>query len=571
MSNHTAPKPYKDQYLIYARKSTDDSENQKNSLAYQITEAVKYAKTTNLRIAEVTIPGFCTFGQIRERHTGFKEDKDFDIDDHGMVSYKIERPKFYHLIRYLKEGSFKGVIFLCWDRASRNKNDDGLLRKLMKQNDIHFIQTQYDAQTSSGELHMDIDGTFAQHYSRVISEKVRNQNRKLREEGIYLSKAPVGYLNTGDSRNKPIDPVRAPLIKSLFGKYAEGTWTLIELAEWANKHGLTMPPSRRKRTAEEMLADEEITIEPICRPVTYKNVHTILTNAFYIGKIRDSSNQWRESISHKPLVTETLFNRVQEILKSKKVSVHYIEKPYFPYRGLLRCGQCRRVYTPYEQKGIHYYGARCEKGCLNTKRNINAKYIEDKVGEALRVLFFTDKEKADINYRIKKDLRQLEEKRKSDLAQNEHQKRKLREDLTYLHENKLTLLKSSVYTPEAFKEEEFKLNQQLQALQNEEQASDIALHEVVKDLILLSELLKDAYLYYCSAKQYEKKLLIQTVFYELYLDGNVFQYKTKNGFNLLESRFMSSGAPCTWISELVNDYPLIKSSIEDLKSWSLST
>jgi site-specific DNA recombinase len=214
MKNKSDEKPYKEYYLIYSRKSTDDIDNQKNSLSYQVSEAIKFAKREHLRIAPLDVTSFCTSGIIKEKHTGFKEDNDsFNINADGTFSYKIERPKFFKLVKDLKDGYFKGVIFLCWDRASRNKNDDSILRKLMKLGvDIRFIQTQYDSKSSAGELHMDVDGMFSQHYSRVISEKVCNQNIKLREEGICTYRAPVGYINSGDPRNKPIDPVRGPIV-----------------------------------------------------------------------------------------------------------------------------------------------------------------------------------------------------------------------------------------------------------------------------------------------------------------------------------------------------------------------
>lgn len=568
MMKDTFNNSYKNCYLLYARKSTDDNENQKNSLAYQISEGVKYAHSNHLRIAQVDIPGFCSLGQIKERHTGFKEDEDFAIDENGTVTYKIERPKFFQLVKYLKQSAFKGVIFLCWDRASRNKNDDSLLRKLMGHSDIRFVQTSYDTGSSSGQLHMDIDGTFAQHYSRVISEKIRNQNRKLREEGVCLYKAPVGYLNTGDSRNKPFDPARAPIVKSLFEKYAEGTWTLRELSEWARKQGLTMPATRRKRTAEEMLSDEDVIIEPTCQPITYKNIHRILSHPFYIGKMRDRQGNLRESVSHKPLITSELFYRVQDVLKSKKVSIHYVEKPYFPYRGMIRCANCGRVYTPYEQKGIHYYGARCDKSCSNTKRSINASFIENSIGTILSQLSYSDEELSKIDVLLKGDLRKLEEKRRKALDENERQKKKIRDDLAYLRENKLTLLKTSVFSPDEFISEEMRLNSELEKLSEQETASDVAMHQVVKDLVLLSELVKSACAFYFIADSEEKKILIQKVFSELKLSGNTLTFKTNKGFKLLEHHPVSLGAGCVWISELLKDYPLIKSSIDELKNLS---
>jgi site-specific DNA recombinase len=544
MKNNSV-QPNKDKYLIYARKSTDDLDNQKNSLAYQVSEGLKFAKYKPLPIAQANIAGFCTAGIIKESHTGFKEDSDFIIGDNGTVTYKIERPKFFQLVKYLKDGDFKGVIFLCWDRASRNKNDDNILNKLMKIKgvDIHFVQTKYD-DSSAGALHKDVDGMFAQNYSRTISEKISNQNKKLREEGVCIYKAPIGYINNGDSRNKPFDPARAPTVKDLFEKYVEGNWSLKELADWANKEGLTMPAIRRKRTMEERLSDEELVIEPTCHPMTYKSVHVILTNSFYIGKIRDKGNAiLRDSVSHKPLISEELFYRVQEVLRSKKVSVHYVEKQYFSYRGMIRCGECGRVYTPYEQKGIHYYGARCDKECQNTKRNINSAYIEKMVGIKLDSVFYTDKDLAKIDTDTKSNIKRLEENQQKRTEQSDRQKKKILEDLAYLRENKLSLLRSSVYSPDAFLEEEVRLNTQLQKLCIEEQASYAAIHEVMKDLSILSELLKDACMYYSNAKQHEKKRIIQKVFSELHLSGETLTYKARNGFRLLEKRSMSLGDP----------------------------
>ena len=544
MNQTNDTKPYKNQYLIYARKSTDDLDNQKNTLAYQVSEGLKFAKHQHLPIAQVDISGFCTNGVIKESHTGFKEDTDFIMGENNTVTYKIERPKFFQLVKNLKEGNFKGVIILCWDRASRNKNDDGILRKLMKQGvDIKFVQANYE-NTSAGALHMDVDGMFAQNYSRIMSEKITNQNRKLREEGVCIYKAPIGYINNGNSRNKPFDPIRAPIVKAMFEKYAEGTWTLRELADWANEQGLTMPPIRRQRTMEEKLSDEEVEIVPVSHPMTHKNVQVVLSNPFYIGKIRDNSLEViRDSISHKPLISEQLFNQVKEVLKSKKVSVHYIEKIHFTYRGMLRCANCKRVYTPYEQKGIHYYGARCEKGCQNIRRNINSTYIEEKVGEKLKTIFFTDNELKEIDANSKSDIKRLEEKQQKISVQNERKKKKIIEDLSYLRENKLNFLRSSVYSTDSFLQEETKLNIELQKICLEEQTSYSAIHEVMKDLVLLSELLKDAYLYYNYAKPHEKKQIIEKIFSELYLSGDTLTYKAKKGFKLLEKDSVLLGGP----------------------------
>jgi site-specific DNA recombinase len=48
---------YRDFYLLYNRKSTDETENQKNSIEYQKSENLKFAQLKRLPIAKVTHTG----------------------------------------------------------------------------------------------------------------------------------------------------------------------------------------------------------------------------------------------------------------------------------------------------------------------------------------------------------------------------------------------------------------------------------------------------------------------------------------------------------------------------------
>lgn len=529
-------KPHKDEYLVYNRKSTDDLDNQKNSISHQTLEALKYSKREKLPIADVEIKGFCTNGIINEKHTGFKEDDDVKMNEDGSIQFRIERPKFQMLVKALLDREYKGVIILCWDRASRNKNDDNLIRKMMKMGiDIRFVQANYE-NSSSGELHMDVDGMFAQHHSRNTSEKVRNTNRKLRDEGACTYRAPIGYLNNGNPRHKPFDPVRAPLVKQLFEKYAEDTWSLADLAQWASDNNLRARPVRRKRTLDEMLSDEEVVIEPIERPLTLNHIHKILTNLFYIGKVLGNDGVYVPSTSHHPLVSEDLFYKVQNLMAKKRVSIHYKNKLYFAYRGLIRCGGCGRVYTPYEQKGIDYYGVRCVKGCDNGHRNTNAEEIEKMVGKLMSELSFTKEELIEIDNQVRSDVSNLEDKRQAQVNGIAQEKRKLREDQAYLRKNKLTLLKTNGYSPEEFLKEDSEISQRIQSLTEQEEGVDMTMDKIVQDTVLLSELLEDAYLYYLLANPTEKQKIITTIFSELTLHEETLNYKCRKGFKVLENR-----------------------------------
>lgn len=530
---------YSNHYLVYNRKSTDEANNQKNSIQYQRAENTRFAKNKLFQIAPLSIKNLCLNGVISERHSGFKESDEFVIDDDGAVKYYIERPKFQKMLQFLNQGYFKGVVCLCWDRISRNRADDTIIRKLMRRSvDIRFVYAHYD-KTSAGALHMDVDSMFSAHHSRVTSEKVSVATRNCRERGICTYKAPIGYLNQGNMDSKPFDPERASIIKKIYELCAEGDWTLSDLARYANEQGLTTVPMRRKRTEEEKLAEEDemVEIEKVSRPITQNHISRMLTNPFYTGKIIDSDGNYIKSNSHKALVSEELFNKVQEQLKRRKVSLHYDEKLDLPLRGFMRCSKCNRAYTPYVKKGIQYYNARCVNGCENKFKNFNFNFIENKIEKLIKSLYFTEDELAEVDARLSTEISLVEEKRQKDIDKIERRKKKIREDLKYLNTNKLILLRTGAYTPEGFLEEEQKLNDELNTLKERENTSDEAMRETMEDITKLSELLKNAVPYYNFANPREKEVIIKIIFSELYISKNTLEYKLQNGFLCFENRF----------------------------------
>lgn len=535
---------YRDFYLIYNRKSTDEKENQKNSIKVQKGANTQCAFDKKLKIAQVTLTGFCADGIISEKHSGFKENNDLNFSGNGMVQYQINRPKFLKLVEFLSRGLFKGVICLCWDRISRNRGDDTVVRKLMKKGvDFHFKYADYD-KSSAGALHMDVDGMFAEHHSRVTSEKVTLTTRILRDEGVCTYKAPVGYLNQGSMDNKPIDPIRGPIIKKMFELYARGDKSVADLARWANDQGFTTAPMRVRRTPEEMLAednedddeDEELKSPKVSRAITANNVQKILKNRFYTGVIRGNDNKYVKSVSHKALITEETFDKVQLILKKKKVSSYYPNRVESLFRGSVRCEECGRVYTPYKQKGIQYYGARCQDNCSNPKKSFNILFLGKGIDDIVMNLSFSDEEIGKLDVQAKTDLATLEEKRNSEIESTQRRKKKLKEDLGYLKENKISLLKSGVYSPEDYVEEENKLNESLRAMEAFEGASSTEIGRAIKDVVKLSELVKYGYEYMQFANSEEKEKISKIVFSELLLSEDTFNYKARNGIRVLQNR-----------------------------------
>ncbi len=534
-------KAFENEYLIYNRKSTDDADNQKNSLSYQNSKNIDFAKQSSLPIAEMTISGFCTHGVINESHSGYKEDIDFDINADGSIQYTIERPKFLKLIRLLKNKEIKGVIFLCWDRASRNKQDDVLIKRLMKMGcDIRFSQASYD-KTSSGDLHMDIDGMFASHYSRVISEKVKNASDKLRADGRCIYFTPIGYLDHG-SDNKPFDPERAPIVKRIFELYSTGEWSFSQLAKWANEQGLTTKPKRRRRTHDEILTNVSLdNFSKVSQVASHKTIENILSNPFYIGKMK-SKDGYISGKFHAPLVDTVLFNKVQGVLKSRCVSVHYMDMSFSPYRNILKCS-CGRAYSPYQKKGINYYRVRCVEGCTNKDKNLRETDVHKIIHELMLTVNFTDAEVNEIERRAKSELGTIAIRRDKELDDLNSQRKKVFGDLDYLMSNKLTLLRTNAMRIEDMLADEQRLNTRLKEIDGKITAYEETAQEMVKYVITFSELVKNAGLYYEFALDNEKREIVTEVFTELVFSGRKLdKYIAKEGFEALLCKDWLSGS-----------------------------
>ncbi len=529
------------EYLIYTRKSTDDVDNQKNSIDYQTSECLRYAKNNKLVVANFSEESFCDAGVIKEKHTAYKT-ADIEIRKDGSFVYRIERPKFKQMIDALMKKQFKGVICLCWDRISRNDQDGIILKNLIKQGvDVRFVQAKYE-ETSSGALHMDIDGMFAAHYSRVISEKIKGANKKLWSEGKCTYQAPLGYLNKG-SGNKPLDEAKAPLVRQIFELYATGGWSLNQLAKWANQHGLTSTASRRHRTKAEILAGVERDEIPVAsRPLNEKSIEKILNNPFYIGKIK-VGNDITDGI-HQPLIDTALFNKVQATLKSRCVKIYYVDKDFFIYRGFVKC-TCGRSYSPYEKKGNNYYRSRCLQTCDSVDKNFKEKNIDDSVADLLDQIHFTETELAEIEERAKDELYNIvENKRISDMTALEKQRQRINDDLKYLEQNKVTLLRTNVYTIEQFTNDHERLQSELKAVEEKLTTQDVSTKEMLDTVISFSELIKDAKIYYKNALDNEKRDMATNVFTELFFkDGSLANYNAKEGYNaLLKRHRVKSGA-----------------------------
>lgn len=271
-----------------------------------------------------------------------------------VTAAKMGRPGFVRMLEGLRHGKAEGVIIHKIDRSARNLRDWADLGDLIDAGvAIHFANESLDLRSRGGRLAADIQAIVAADFIRNNREEARKGLYGRLKQGLYPFQAPLGYLNKGKGALKEPDPVSGPLIRRAFELYAGGGHTLDSLVEILYRLGLRHGNGR---------------------PVNRSSLSVILNNPFYTGLIRIRRNGQTYRGKHLPLVSQRLFNAVQEILLGRlkhKTSVHD-----FTLRGVFHCGHCKRQLVGETQKGIVYY--RC-----HAKKCASGYFREDTLEQAL--------------------------------------------------------------------------------------------------------------------------------------------------------------------------------------------
>lgn len=286
-----------------------------------------------------------------------------------QTAAKAGRQQFTRLMSLLQKSKADGVIMHKIDRGARNLRDWVALGELIDAGvTVYFANENLDMRTRGGRLSADIQAVVAADFIRNLREETKKGLYGRLKQGIYPFNAPLGYQNHGKGgKVKSIDPVRGPLVKKLFELYDTGHYSLLDLADEMHRRGL-----RNRRG----------------RKVTRNGLSTILNNPFYCGLIRITKTQETFSGIHPPLISASLWKRVQERLKGRlhrKVVRHD-----FVFRRLLVCGYCGKKLRGERQKGHTYY--RCHTTDCPTKC-VREEIIEKAMTKLFKSCKLSEKER----------------------------------------------------------------------------------------------------------------------------------------------------------------------------------
>jgi DNA invertase Pin-like site-specific DNA recombinase len=430
-----------------------------------------------------------TYAQKHDLHVS-------DWFEETVTAAKQGRPLFNKMIKALRGGQADGVIVHKIDRSARNFGDWAMIGELLDQGvDVRFAHEALDMRSRGGRLTADIQAVIAADYIRNLREECLKGIEGRLKQGLFPFAAPIGYLDQGGGKPKVPDPERAPLVRQAFELYASQRYSIRGLLAELHRLGL------RSRAG---------------KPITKGCLETMLSNPFYCGRIVLKSSGRRYSGIHEPLISERLFQAVQD-MKSDRQHKRQTRHNH-TYRRTITCGRCGRALIGERQKGRVYM--RCQtKGCPT--KTIREDQIDAGAKAALLGLRLSDRQFKRLSELAAK---RLDQRASADMIQA----LELRLANLGAREDRLTdalidqLIDKATYTTRK------------QALEIERAEIQAALQEASSggdyraSVMRFLELAKSLYLHYEMAEPAQKRLILQTAFSNRMLHGKNLQLTPRN-------------------------------------------
>lgn len=313
----------------------------------------------------------------------YAEEHGFEIHgeyiDDGISGTTFDRPEVQRLLDDAKTGVINTIIVKDLSRFGRNYIEVGqYVDCVFPAFGIRFIAIQDNVDTAnrdSGAMDMmPIMNVFNEWHAANTSKKIRAVKRSNAREGIYTAKkASYGYKMGTDKKRAPvIDEETAPVVRRIFEMYASGI-SPRKIAETLNLEGVPSPAAYayekfgQKAKPDAVGLWSAITIREMLDKIIYIGHMPQLrwTSLSYKNhkRFRKDESEWTVVYNnHEPIISQELWDKVQERKKSvaqgRKTKVGYTH----PLSGFLFCADCgnkMKLCTSVSRKGTRLYHFDC--------------------------------------------------------------------------------------------------------------------------------------------------------------------------------------------------------------------
>ena len=344
--------------LVYARVSTDAQERDGTSLDTQERACLEYAEAAGWRVVEC----------IRDAASGFS------LDRTG-----IERVR-----QLLRQGAADIVVAYAVDRLSRNQNHIGVLFSEVEQAGARLeCVTEKFEDSAMGRFILAARAFMAEVEREKITERtMRGKAERARSGRIPqgTGKGIYGYSYNRETGHREIDAYQAAVVQRIFERYAD-TQSYSAVSNELNGAGVPSMSGGRwyPLTIRRVLSNETYTGRFFYRRTKrVKGRRNGAGPAKYTVEKRPEADWILVSGSTPRIISDTLWQRVQEVLHDPDRAKRRPTPRYYPLRGRTRCGVCgsAMVGQTLTVKGHAYRYYRCRHAYdKNTGHSCTAKYV----------------------------------------------------------------------------------------------------------------------------------------------------------------------------------------------------
>jgi len=437
--------------FAYLRKSTDDNKKQQNSLQYQRAEIARMFGNQ--------------YGEIQF----------FEASESAA---KQGREVFDRLVKEIKDALKYDeqpiLLSHAVDRLTRNLYDLAKLNELREQGLI--IRTcSGDYQGSDALITLSIQGVFAADQINKMKTKMQAAyKRAAKEQGKWFFGVPMGYMAGKVKGIREPHPVKSVGVKRIFKEFLEHSGSVSSFFPRALKIAEAYGVRLKAR----------------------QNLHYILKNRFYIGKIHFQGTEYDGA--HVPIVDRGTFAAVQELMAGRR---HIkVKKHEFVFKGHIRC-KCGKILTGEIRKGHVYY--RCHNRDCDFK-NFKQRDLIDFMQRFLLV--------HDLNpEKLPKRLQELKEEKTKKLAEKRNDRAAVQRRISNLEYRleKLTddLLDGKIES-ETYNKLETRVHEKISVLRSQRNKMEQEMVLVLKKVEEFFGLMKDRVIKWLNGTDQEKRWIL---------------------------------------------------------------
>ena len=342
------------------------------------------------------------------------------VDD-GYTGTNFQRPQFLSMMEQIRAGVIDLICVKDFSRFSRDYIEMGnYLECVFPFLGVRFISVNdgYDSEDykgTTGGLEVVMRSIIYAAYSKDLSVKTTTAKIQMMKQGKYVGNyAPYGYTLHPEVRNKlKLDPNAAEIVRSIFDMALSG-WNTSLIAAELNSHHVPTPGQYFR--AHHLDCDKFNRMSDKAGWVAAM-VYKILTNYVYtgatVGHTRKSAGLGtKRSIAqerkdwivvdgmHEAIVSKEEFEAAQSVIRGGLKNPKRVSRDY-PLKGLVRCGNCKRVMARRKMKAtgeIYYtcpYAAnQPDSECAAVERHMEGRLEQIAYEAIMQVLSLSEKQTA---------------------------------------------------------------------------------------------------------------------------------------------------------------------------------